>query len=680
MFRKHRVLALVGLVFVFGLVSAQAASVYPDSWYGNLVQKVQGWFYPGELDRVSGYSNDDANVHVVLIHGIFSHQHNKGQILDSQKAVELWEPLLTYLANDPVDGRNEKLGRCMSFSYFRYDWRKSPWRNAQALRAHCEARSSMSGANTSIILICHSMGGQVGMCERSISGSKVIGLIGCGVPVDGSPLADRKAVYAECRNEVGELAGNLLADRLTGTLDFNCAGMQWLQPVYGPREEVWQNLTFDDSYYFLAGERDAVKPKSFEGAVTLAMLFDASVIEGDSYLTSTELYGYGAYLIENIGYGANDGTVPVDSALARGLGQGAWRFQLVDYDHSQTVRGNSGTKSFEIISDALWELYAKVPNKVVEDFGAVDQIRTDLSWVDDLSGFIPTLKSPIKWWGQEGQNLTVVCQNGKEVSLRVKCQPGYEVDVDFSGWWIAIPTSSGLAVLDLQNGRSLQVVNGDVSAVGWSNQSGVLVYVNEGSIQLLDVNSGFFRTLMVEPTMKFSSRLVVMDDWIYFADQRTTGFDVYRISSKVPTFGDDQVKQLVSNASSPPRRVGDSVVVMTRSDSVTSAKWLYDGGSNQDLELKQILNQGIITGGESPVFAACTDIAMASDGETILLIDGRAVLLNYQEARKYLDEAKDKRSRLALIDKGKWPDTIKIVVDREKLLQDQFPAHSIGGN
>src|SRR5690606_39293808 len=67
------------------------------------------------------------------------------------------------------------------------------------------SRSSMSGENTSIILICHSMGGQVGMCERSISGSKVIGLIGCGVPVDGSPLADRKAVYAECRNEVGEL-------------------------------------------------------------------------------------------------------------------------------------------------------------------------------------------------------------------------------------------------------------------------------------------------------------------------------------------------------------------------------------------------------------------------------------------------------------------------------------------
>ncbi|MEZ4210617.1 MAG: hypothetical protein R3B38_02815, partial [Patescibacteria group bacterium] len=655
------------------------ATIYPDSWYGNQVQAVKSWFYPGELNPVPGHHSETPKVEVCLVHGIFSDNDNQDKILDYQKTVELWDPLLLYLSNDPIDNRGLKFDKCFNIRYFRYDWKAGPWRNAQALRAKYEGILGVDDKDTPIILISHSMGGLVGMCERSIPGSRVIGLIGCGVPVDGSPFADREGVYAQCMAEQGPVVGKVVADYLTRRLDFSSEGMKWLRPIYGPREDAWQQLSFDDSYYFLAGERTAVNPKSEAGKFTLAMLFDAVAVEHDDYLLSTELYGYGAYLIESMGYGANDGTVPADSALARGLGKGPWRYQISDCDHSQIIRGNGGSKSFEIISDALWQLYDSIPNKVAEDFGPIEEIRLDLSWSEDLSGFVPRLKSPIKWWSQDGNSLRVVCEDGQALSLRVHCEAGYEVDVDSSGWWIAIPSSSGLVVMDLEQGRSIQTVSGNVTAVGWSDTPGILAYVDDGSVQLLDVNTGFFRTLMVASGMRLTTRLVVVDESIYFADQRQAGFDVYRIDAIRQTYDINQAVLMVSDATSPPRRLKDSVVVMTRSDVVTSADWILEGGSPQDMELKQILNQGIITGGSSPVFRSCNDIAMSSDGETILLIDGRAMVLNYLEARKYLDEAKSKRRSLLRIDRSKWPDTVKVVVDKDALFTDQFPADSIGG-
>lgn len=662
--RKRLLVVVVLLVLVMSSVAIGSVltSENPTSrWVAVQARQEKLVAWPDETDL-------GVRTPLIYVHGI-SHDTPAGSVVSDEISVATFEMLDTNMRNSIFPQEHGIVfDKCFKTYRFQYDEDLSPEENGAVFADIIVSAFEWANEDIEVIIIGHSVGGVVALYAEPNPEALVAGVVGLGVPVNGTPLADPVVLRDICVREVGSRDGNVLADNIIAAFDFESGVMQWLHPNSWERKRFLQTIWFDDNCYFIAGSIEPVRWDTVEGTWRAVGFLDSMFIAGNSHGAGAQAYGFGAAVIESAGYGSSDGMVPVSSAMADGHRDNAHALFAGEYDHSQIVRGAGDMDCHRLVAQAILDIYNDIPKREMIDFGEIEDALPDMDWVADLSGFGITLDSPVDWWSQNGSDLIVHLENGSSRTLPLVVEEGVEIDIDESGWRLAVPSSNGLVVYDLDEGSSRLLIDEPVDAVGWCDgtQEGYLIVARDKAIQVVDTRSLYFGTLLRDERLRVTSRIAVQNGKFYLANHAWGSYalDLYSADVTKRYHDLDDVHRFRENVTFPPRKMSRSIAGIHQDGKFSKLEWLANQKLTQDVEIRWLLGNNLMT---NLLFDQVSDMTITDQGEILVCADGEIMSLQLDAAREYYNEYREEVKRLRR-NKLPMPEKIVTEIDMGKVL------------
>jgi pimeloyl-ACP methyl ester carboxylesterase len=660
--RAIKRIGLIALVLCSVTVGSVAAwnEADPDNPIANQIQFEQAKKVPGELIWISPPGPVAGKMLIVLVHG-----WTPGGWLSREEVIHTFEPMLINWRGLPagttgvfVNDFGVRFDDRFSVVAYRYDTSVSPDENGRRLWKLLEGNPEITLREIQILPIGHSMGGIVAQGYRVIEEHKLQGMIGVGVPINGSPADDLVAVTAWANKVFGKIYGPKLVTAITNGIDFETDGIRWLAPNFPPRRQLFEAEPLDENCYLYAGAIKPVPIKAGPILWNLVGLFDAAKLQGDDYQKAMIAYPFAASMIEGLGGGPNDGMVPRSSAL---YASKAVLCDLGDCNHTQVIRGAGN--DYEIhrkIAHGVWAIYQKTI-KHDPQFGVFDIALPNWEIGNDLKGFGIKLGQPVSVWWQSGGQVFVLGGKAAAADLKITADTNREVAVDATGWRMAVPSSNGINVFNFQAGEAHRILEGcDVRAVGW--HGGKLLAVYNHALWLISEDQQIERVMVRDEKLSAGSRLVVAGETVYLASNASAGkWDVYKIPvSAHQWLITDKRISLIQAVAFKPRLAKSSVLGIYQEGGRSKIEWLSAGWLGPVRQVRPVIDK-LIT---EDILGAVTDVAVTSQDEVYLIIDGRVCQLNMDLAKLYAMEG----LALVLAAKQEGRPEATMVVDLERLV------------
>lgn len=654
---------LVGAGATVAVASAATTgwnSVDPDNPVANQIQMARKRSLPGDLAPWEKEGPIDGRVALIFASGL-NNETNPDGLMSDGTVTHTFEMSVTNWRSIFQRKYPKSFDECFVMYKDRYDCRKDIVQNARWRLQRIEADPELTLKGTYYINVDHSMGDLIGIQSWLLDETKCAGMVGSGGPLGGSPWADPVELRRCCVAWLGTKKGNALSDLLLKQVDFNTDGMRGLRRGAKAWAKQLEAKPLDENCYLFFGHVAPAKGKVLPvGLLGLEHIWGAASKQDVAYQKAAQAYPLLSAVMWAGGYGPNDGMVPTSFTKdPKIVGKAHVRIIPYEADHAEVVKGSGGDLLIdEMKADALWAIYCSV-HKEEKELGAFDERLPDSDIVSGLKGFGPKVSWPVDvWWWDHNGNLVVADTAGQVKKLSIR--PRGEVDVDEKGTKLAVPTRDGTIVYDLATGKS-RIVSKDAStAVAWYGQQ--LVVASKARLSLLDPEQHAQRVLVADDGFATYFRPAIAGGRVYWANGDSP-FSCYTLTiddvHSVP-LQHDGVEKLDSGSLCVPRKGKQSVLGVYPEGEQTKLQWFYIEPAAVDQRiLKETLNR-LIT---SKVVGEVSDVAVASDGNVYLAIDGEIRHLDFQVAKSMLAEGTAKRA-IALF---KRESKVEMVLDIDKL-------------
>jgi len=547
---------LVAGFIVAGAAAAGWAVVGSDSIYQNtIVDKRAAVGAKGRLVSTDNKPLADREAWI-FVHGLqFEHQDEHGISIAAARA--LFAGCTTTFPVLYKEVRmDEELNDRVKMYFFTYDSTRDVSDIGADLHVLIEGNSELTRANTRIVCLSHSKGGNVVQAYQFHSqGRKLVRSVTLDTPHRGSQLADKQAV-TKAFKKLYPTVGGKLANLAESRIDFETPGMKWLCPDNSELIKLHHSSPLDERWILYGG---VIEPR--KGNIwTLVELVDALLLKSDSAEVSAHWSPTGAALIEACGdMSGSDGLISRDSAWAVGLTNGAQTRLMADYNHHEILHSKGG--ELNLYRQILWDLVTFSPlNNPEPYFGSLDFQLPNLELFQLPKSKRVDFSTSNRVWIDNGQVVVSADEitNGNLIPNSKRLDLGNGV---FS--WPMWHQGNILTTRDLDgtfdiilvriDGEVLQLTTDGQSRFASPNDDGTLIaYISGG--RLLVRSPGGLARIVIDEQLNIDTPPVIWGNKIYFAHKLSGGeYDIYWVSINAQCYRLDQAKQVAKSTCNPTR-------------------------------------------------------------------------------------------------------------------------------